>query len=322
MKFNAITKALLHENPKALQFLHHVSGLDFTQPFYTIQGKGRFTYNQIEKQISTYTRESLNIAMFIRSKNDYFLKLYYVPIVLAHFAPVLPRGIPLWDYNLTDFNTKRDFEEVRKGETDHYYVVFQAKQYCKPWKEKPFDYNARYEVLKTYPGSINGTYYNYSLDVIDKGTMPRYISIIPKKFLYPCELEAAGTNIHNYIDKSGYWVSHFRHELHERLRDYKKNNARQLVLQYDFTATLHDLDSKTKEVKQALVAASDAMQTYEDCKKVERTAYNLGCMIYDANSIRRRIDEKEYWSLDSVQCDLEYFTTHYKSALKILGKGV
>jgi len=44
-------------------------------------------------------------------------------------------------------------------------------------------------------------------------------------------------------------------------------------------------------------------------------------MFHGANSIRRKIDEKAYWSLDSVQYDLEYFTTHYKDALKELGKG-
>lgn len=322
MKFNAVTQTLLHENPKALQFLHYAFGFDFTQPFYTIRGEGRFTYNQIEKQISTYTRESLNIAMFIHSKNDYFLKLYYVPIVLAHFAPVLPRGIPLWDYNLTDFNTKRDFEEARKDETDHYYVVFQARQYCNPWKEKPFDYNARYEVLKTYPGSINGTHYIYDLDVIDKGTMPRYVSIIPKEFLYPRELEAAGTNIHNYIDKSGYYVSHFRHELHERLRTFKANNAHQAVLQTDFTPTLYELDAKLKAAQELVTSYASYAKTYEDYNNLKIMAGCTGSLINSIETIRRKLNNDEYKSLSSVMYDVDYFNSHYISVMDALGKEV
>lgn len=322
MKFNAVTKALLHENPKALQFLHRVSGFDFTQPFYTIRGEGRFTYNQIEKQIDTYTRESLNIAMFIRSKNNYLSKLYYVPIILARFAPVLPRGTPLWDYNLNDFNTIRSFEETRKDETDHYYVVFQATQYRKPCKEKPFDYNARYEVLKTYPGSINGTYYIYDLDVIDKGTMPRYVSIIPKKFLYPRELEAAGTNIHNYIDKSGYYVSHFRHELHERLRTFKANNAHQAVLQTDFTPTLYELDAKLKSAQKLVASYASRATTYEDYTNLKIMAGCTGSMINSIEVIRRKLNNDEYKSLSSIMYDVDYFNSHYTSVMNAPGKEV
>lgn len=322
MKFNAVTKALLHENPKALQFLHRVSGFDFTQPFYTIRGEGRFTYNQIEKQIHTYTRESLNIAMFIRSKNNYFYKLYYVPIVLARFAPVLPGGTPLWDYNLNDFDTIRRFEEARKDETDHYYVVFQATQYRKPWKEKPFDYNARYEVLKTYPGSINGTHYIYDLDIIDKGTMPRYISFIPKKFLYPRELEAAGTNIHNYIDKSGYCVSHFRHELHERLRTYKAQKAHQAVLQTDFTPTLYELNAKLKSAQELVASYASHAETYEDYNNLKIMAGCTGSMIHSIKVIRRKLDNDEYKSLSGIMNDVDYFNFHYTSVMDAPGKEV
>lgn len=47
----------------------------------------------------------------------------------------------------------------------------------------------------------------------------------------------------------------------------------------------------------------------------------VASMLHGANSIRRKIDEKAYWSLDSVQYDLEYFTTHYDNiaGLSILG---
>lgn len=321
MKFNTVTQTLLHENPKALQFLHYASGFDFNSPFHVSSGTGRFTFNKVMAQVSSVIKGPVNVALFVKVNNCYLPRLYYVPVGNSGFKPTKSGLRNTYYYNVNEFDTQRFFEEVRKNETDHYYIVIQSKSYSKPCKEKPFDHNARYEVLKTYPGSINGTYYIYDLDIIDKGTMPRYVSITPNKFLYPRELEAAGTDVHNYIDKSGYYISYFRHELHERLRDYKKNNARQLVLQSDFTATLHDLDSKTKEIKQALVAAADAMQTYEDCNKVERIAYNLRCMFHGANSIRRKIDEKAYWSLDSVQYDLEYFTTHYKDALKELGKG-
>lgn len=322
MKFNAATKALLHENPKTLQFLHCVSGFDFTKPFYTIQGKGRFTYNQIEKQIAAYTRESVSIAMFLRCKNEHFSKLYYVPIRCGRFDPVLPESPPLWDYNLDDFFTRRHFEEARKEETDHYYVVAQATQYRKPRQEKPFAYDARYNVKESHERWFgNGVRCVGQMDLQSKngecGTIHINTNVFP-----PYELETAGTNIYNYIDKSGYYIIDYRHELYERLCVYKANNARNLVLQTDFTPTLQDLDAKIKTIRQEIVSAANAMQTYEECSQIQRTAYNLCCMFSCSDDIRRRIDNKKYTSLDSVQFDLDNFTRHYESALKIIGKEV
>ena len=321
MKFNAVTQTLLHENPKALQFLHYASGFDFNSPFHVSSGTGRFTFNRVMAQVSSVIKGPVNVALFVKVNNRYLPQLYYVPVGNSGFKPTESGLRNTYYYNVNEFNTQRSFEEVRKNETDHYYIVTQSKSYSKPWHEKQFDYDARYKIERHTLAQFGYNHVCLGSLVLARKSDGETFFIRTDKFFYPDELDAAGENAFSYVDKSGYYAISYRHELHERLRDYKKNNARQFVLQSDFTATLHDLDSKTKEIKQALVAATDAMQTYEDCRKVERTAYNLGCMFHGTNSIRRKIDEKAYWSLDSVQYDLEYFTTHYKDALKELGKG-
>lgn len=320
MKFNAATQDLLHRNPKALQFLHYAAGFDFTKPYYIAKGAGRFTYTQIKKQVFAQLKDCADVVLLVRRKDHWTDKLCYVPIENNRFMPVLKSGIQLWSYDMDDFYTNTQFEEIRKNSVDVYYVVAQAKFYHKLWHEKPFDYAARYEILRTYPGKSYNINYVACLDVIDKGTMRRYVSIRPENFLYPRELEHAGTNIHNYIDKSGYYAAHFRHELHKRLRTYKADNARRLVLQTDFTSMLQELDSKIKSTRKEVAGFAATAQTKDDYRDLERIADNVAYMIGLASSIRRRVDEKAYNSMDSVRSDLDIFDQYYTAATKMLRK--
>ena len=322
MKFNAVTQTLLHENPKALQFLHYASGFDFNSPFHVSSGTGRFTFNKVMAQVSSIIKGPVNVALFVKVNNSYLPRLYYVPVGNSGFKPTESGLWNTYYYNVDDFNTQRRFEEVRKNETDHYYIVIQSKSYSKPWHEKQFDYNARYEVLKTYPGSINGTDYIYDLDIIDKGTMPRYVSITPNKFLYPRELEAAGTDVHNYIDKSGYYISHFRHELHERLRTYKTQKAHQTVLETDFTPTLYELDAKLKAAQELVASYASHAKTFEDYTNLKIMAGCTGSLINSIETIRYKLNNDKYKSLSSVMYDVDYFNLHYISVMDASGKAV
>lgn len=146
MKFNTVTQTLLHENPNALQFLHYASGFDFNSPFHVSSGTGRFTFNKVMAQVSSVIKGPVNVALFVKVNNHYLPRLYYVPMGNSGFKPTESGLRNTYYYNVDDFNTQRRFEEVRKNETDHYYIVIQSKSYSKPWHEKQFDYDARYKI--------------------------------------------------------------------------------------------------------------------------------------------------------------------------------
>ena len=71
MKFNTVTQTLLHENPKALQFLHYASGFDFNSPFHVSSGTGRFTFNKVMAQVSSVIKGPVNVALFVKVNNSY-----------------------------------------------------------------------------------------------------------------------------------------------------------------------------------------------------------------------------------------------------------
>ena len=115
MKFNTVTQTLLHENPKALQFLHYASGFDFNSPFHVSSGTGRFTFNKVMAKVSSVIKGPVNVALFVKVNNSYLPRLYYVPVGNSGFKPTESGLRNTYDYNVDDFNTQRRFEEVRKN---------------------------------------------------------------------------------------------------------------------------------------------------------------------------------------------------------------
>lgn len=127
-------KNLLAENRKALQGLHAIANMDFQQPFTIIERTGKFTYNSIMKELEKPDIDETNIFILYKSDKTWnYGKHYIARLTNGKFES--DRGT-IKGYEAASgwrwFDTmigKADFEECRKSENGHYFIIAQEKQF-------------------------------------------------------------------------------------------------------------------------------------------------------------------------------------------------
>lgn len=126
-------KNLLAENRKALQGLHAIANMDFQQPFTIIERTGKFTYNSIMKELEKPDIDETNIFILYKSDKTWnYGKCYIARLTNGKFES--DRGT-IEGYETASgwrwFDTmigKSAFEECRKSENGHYFIIAQEKQ--------------------------------------------------------------------------------------------------------------------------------------------------------------------------------------------------
>lgn len=127
-------KNLLAENRKALQGLHAIANMDFQQPFTIIERTGKFTYNSIMKELEKPDIDETNIFILYKSDKTWnYGKCYIARLTNGKFES--DRGT-IKGYETASgwrwFDTmigKSAFEECRKSENGHYFIIAQEKQF-------------------------------------------------------------------------------------------------------------------------------------------------------------------------------------------------
>lgn len=127
-------KNLLAENRKALQGLHAIANMDFQQPFTIIERTGKFTYNSIVKELEKPDIDETNIFILYKSDKTWnYGKHYIARLTNGKFES--DRGT-IEGYETASgwrwFDTmigKSEFEECRKSENGHYFIIAQEKQF-------------------------------------------------------------------------------------------------------------------------------------------------------------------------------------------------
>ena len=137
---NAYIKNLLSINKKAFQFLHDVEGFDFEKPYFITQQPGKFTANTVKKAVAeTMNPAACKISVFIVPTASRCLQdLYFAVLKLNNFSACRRDGVSYWNYRVAApgldidycFNI-RDFEELRKKQTESIFIIAQDKCYIK-----------------------------------------------------------------------------------------------------------------------------------------------------------------------------------------------
>lgn len=126
-------KNLLAENRKALQGLHAIANMDFQQPYTLIEHHGKFTYNSIMKELLNVNTDYYNIFVLYKCAGYDDDRYKLARLDNGKFES---QRSTIYNYEAANgwrwFDTSignRTFENSRKSENGHYFIIAQEKQF-------------------------------------------------------------------------------------------------------------------------------------------------------------------------------------------------
>lgn len=300
-------KELLTMNKKALQGAHFIKGYDFEKPFIFVKGEGRFTVNQIKKQVEAQTSGRLpkgGILFIKRNRgngwSDDELYLTYIDDNFFRVRPYESHGdTKAYRFNLDLFFSVGDLEETRKKYTEKWYFLSQFPEYIgEAKKEKEFDFNSRFKAIeKTRAWTDGKGRGGFSSGKFQQGNETREI----RGDYYSYE------GIYNPLDKSGYWIKTYQVKQSQKLRQYKKQKRAEEAKKYDYSAESEKWERKTKE----LVKKCREMLNGNNYSVVCNNAYLIIGLLSNIQRNRKQTAEKSYSSIDEIKRTFERIEKYY-----------
>lgn len=299
-------KELLTESRRALRFLHNAMQFDFQREHIILKKEGRFTYNTVCKEIEKYISGKYAAAVLIKRERPYQndRELYCVRVGQGRFNVERFDNLAYYHNNIDYFFTVGDFEEARKSQTAHYYIVAQSvDNLAQPKTEKSVDLSQRFRYLpydyekrgdgrgNTYIGEIH-------LMRLDGTALPFKYKPYEGVY-YPEEIKVS--SVPEVIDHSGYIVLERRRELKRRAKALRAERKRAAARVADFSEKEKAIAEKTEKVKQALAAAVLSCTTYDEARKIDDAASTFRWAMLKLDSHKERISGSRYDSPESIE---------------------
>lgn len=302
-------KSLLAENRKALQFLHMAKGFDFEKPFVIIKGEGRFTYNQVKKEIEKRIDGEFSAGLLIKANENKCCnrELYYAVFGNTRFdGQRQGRDLAYWNYNVGYNWGVGDFEEMRKKATDHYYVVAQSVEYIRePKREKAVDWSGRFRLNTekswnpAFTGDGKGKRYISSVDLVAIGGKG-------EKATYKVDRNMTETErLEDVMDKSGYIVAIRRAELKRAALQLRIKRAKEEAERADFSELEKEVVALLENQKSKLSRAVIKIGSEEEAHQIEKMASVIRWAFWDLEYYRERKNAGRFGNVSEKRKALE-----------------
>lgn len=293
-----MTKQLLAENRKALQFLHHAKGFDFEKPYNIVRKVGRFTSRTVAACVPE-GHAAVALLKPIETRRRSWAPLYYVEIGAdGNFYPLRKDGVKYYDFSGIDYMfSKGEFEGIRKNETDCIYIITQAPEHLRTSTEPRLDLSDRLRKTEFRRwGDGRGNAYIGSIYLASR-----------IHNMKPVEYKTSGkpAALEDVIDKSGYMVGQRRADLKRRANLLRSEKARQRAAAADFSAEAAAIAEKLEEAKKALSAAVLSATVSGDFYAISSTARNLRSAADYLDRYNRWKASGKYQTVESIRYDLE-----------------
>ena len=284
----------VHRN--AFRGLHVGEGYDFEKPFNILKYEGRFTLNQVKKDIKAngILPEDNKIMLLIgylseetEGKRKHG-ELYAVQVLSEGFIISETKRAFIRE-DCERFWRKSDFEDLRKSGLATTYVIIQDWQFIKYPERKPSHsgYLNEYERVKITYRPEEG-YNGYTLNFIDW-------NVTQRKYSVPEEL-----------DKSGYNVENARDNLYQKVRKIKADKEKADYLKQDNSHKITAISELIKGLKKQVISDLENAETYDEVKEVTRKLDHwrgYKGILNDFETFKKRTENKEYCSIESSELD-------------------
>lgn len=292
-----MTKQLLSENRKALQFLNHAKGFDFEKPYNIVHKVGRFTARTVAACVPNGHAAAILLKPTENRRRSY-AGLYYIELGGAGtFYPLRKDGVTYWDYPGIDYMfSKGDFEDIRKNETECIYIITQAPEHLQPSKAEKLDLTQRLTLSDVRKwGDGRGNSYIGSVYLKSRN-----------RNMKPVEYKTDGkpATVADVIDKSGYMVCTRRADLKRRAYLLRADRARAAAAAADFSAEAAAIAQEMEEAKKALAVTVLSAQVSGDFHSICDRARNLRSAADYLDRYNRWKASGKYQSITSIKEDL------------------
>ena len=307
---NIIIKKLLQDSPHAMQDLHQVFGFDFCKPFKILQFNGSYTVNQIKKAVlaeGMVPDNGIIVILTKEGKANYCWSYHYNVIKLENNGYEIDFRFPYHKTGrLDNFCCKKYFEDLRKSKTAETIIIAQNIQYIKiPAEYKP-DYNGlkRYKYVKagyTYISSQNKKAVNSIEFKRLDGKGEKLERGIIGRIIYSGNYYEE--DVHQIIDKSGYFVDIRRRDLKQKAAALRKEREKAAYMaSQDDAAKIKELQDAVEKTKKVIAAKLLNSNSYEEMKKVRKALeifHGLAGAVMDFEKFINNCNEKKFSSIKS-----------------------
>lgn len=288
---NTAVKNLLRKNKDAFRIMHSLYDFDFEKDFSIVEQSGRFTHNSVKKMIGCDV-ENLNVAIILtdipyKSEYTYFVKMddsgFCVSSIKAslhcyHFC------------NFGQFLGGGNFEKVRKDKNKKYFVIWQPNESKAPCTERKPDFSGRFDVVShTCWNNKYGRSGISQIDVVERGRNG-------EKFTYKTKDPGYSEDLHQFIDKSGYFLEERRMDLRMRAQSLRNQREVAKVKEMDFSEEIAKAEKAFSEAKTATEKALSDSVNYDDFCKAASMARDLSWSFPRFERFKKDATEKSFAS--------------------------
>lgn len=279
-----------------LRGIRFIKGYNYNAPIAFYEINGPFTVNQIKKEVDNAGYNVHNAIITVLLKDDYFDNEY-------NLAELTIADTVNTDFNYVWFDkiagaeihryiAKGDFNEDRKKENAHAFVICQLKENIKKPAKKEVDLTNRFKVTHVNKRckACGGTSYIGDIETtICNAAGQKYT----RKHTFTC----TETKLENIIDKSGYFVDIKREDLKQRAKKLRADRAKNAYQATNNAAKIETLENiiaaKKAAIVKALNDASTATEVKTVCEKLNRWN-GLPDIITSFETLKIRDTSKDY----------------------------
>lgn len=293
---NTALKNLLAINRKALQGLHAIGHMDFTQPYTLIEKHGKFTYKSVMNDLGNIDTRDYNIYLIYaetdtdtigrKRTSSYLVEIYNGDFHVDRDTIINYRTAYGWRY-FHEINMKKTFERYRKNPEGHYFIIAQERE-AENYRAKSIPLAGRFRVshecsyTRVLPYDRNGDwYYNNVSGVV--GTIDK---------------SGYSTEINNYPD---------------RLKEIRRKKSQEQAKAWNGSAIFKAFESRLNTVRTVL---GNLLATTAECdyKAIAEAARQLG---YAADAIGN-FNKEKYSDMSQIEMRLRWINEYIEKAEKAI----
>ena len=305
-------KVLKMAGKNTFRFVHEAAGIDFEKPVIYLYGEGPFTLRKIWENLPHLNYDYKVLIIFRRQWKS---GLSIVKLLGRDDFTIEVKSRTYFDYKTIPDTIcrKSDFNEARKENCVHFYVIAQRNDYTQPEKgrdnsgygRKAIKDNTRYyieNIAECYENTAMARKYPYRLSLIEEGGTG-------KKFdwnIYENIPHRYGEKIpvSDIFDKSGYYVCARRAELKRRAENLRAERAKSEYLRTDISHYIPELKAAAEEAKKSFandVLTASCADEFDELYNKVRTIKNI---YWDIERFEKYEKEKCFASVNAA---IEYY---------------